>query len=167
MSLNLKKCSFFTKYIKHLGHIVRPGTIEVDKASTCCLEGLRSPKTISELRSFLRVCNIYRRFIRCLTDIATPLNELLEGNPRKNFPIPELNDRQFRSFGELKNAVMNPPILVLPRIGLLYEIDTDACEHQVGFTLFQYQEDERKPIGFWYRTLSTHEKNYHMTEKEC
>ena len=167
MSLNLKKCSFFTKHIKYLGHIVRPGTIEVDQASTRCLEGLRPPRTVTELRSFLGVCNVYRRFIRRLTDIATPLNELLEGNPAKNSPIPELTCRQLRSFEELKSAVMNPPILALPRLGLPYEIDTDACEHQVGFTLFQYQDDERKPIGFWSRTLSSHEKNYHMTEKEC
>lgn len=62
---------------------------------------------------------------------------------------------------------MNPPIFALPRLGLLYEIDTDACENQVGFTLFQYQDGERKPIGFWSRTLNKHEKSYHMTEKEC
>ena len=167
MSLNLKKCSFFTKHIKYLGHIVRPGTIEVDKASTRCLEGLRPPRTITELRSFLGVCNVYRRFIRRLTDIAAPLNTLLEGSPAKNSPIPEFDERQRQSFETLKQAVMNPPVLSLPRVGLPYEIDTDACEHQIGFTLFQYQDRKRKPIGFWSRTLSPHEKNYHMTEKEC
>ena len=72
MSLNLKKCSFSTKYIKYLGHTMRPEPFEVDQASTLCLEELLPLRTITELRSFLGVCNVYRRFIRRLTDIATP-----------------------------------------------------------------------------------------------
>ena len=44
---------------------------------------------------------------------------------------------------------------------------TDACGHQIGFALFQYQDGDRKPIGFWSRTLTKHEKNYHMSEEEC
>ena len=139
MSLNLKKCAFFTNHIKYLGHVVRPGTIEVYKAATRCLDGLRPPRTITELRSFLGVCNVYRRSIRRLANIASPLNELLEGNPPKNSPIPELDERQIRSFEQLKKAVMNPPVLSLPQLGLPYEIDADAREHQIGFTFFQYQ----------------------------
>ena len=70
MSLNLKKCFFFTKSIKYLGHIVRPGTIEVDKASTKCLEGLRPPRTVTELRSFLA-------YVTCTGDSFIALRTLL------------------------------------------------------------------------------------------
>lgn len=31
VSLKLKKCNFFTKTIKYLGHITRPGTLAVKK----------------------------------------------------------------------------------------------------------------------------------------
>eukprot|EP00171_Calliarthron_tuberculosum_P013079 IDg13079t1 len=49
-----------------------------------------------------------------------------------------------------------------------FSIDTDACDHQVGFALFQEQEDgKRKAVGYWCRTLTAAEKNYSMMEKEC
>ena len=65
-------------------------------------------------------------------------------------------------------AVMIPSsISSLHILGLRYEIDTDSCEHQVGFTLFQDQYGDRKPIGFKSRSLKRYEKKYHVTEKEC
>eukprot|EP00171_Calliarthron_tuberculosum_P022608 IDg22608t1 len=140
VSLNLRKCSFFTDKIKYLGHVIRPGTLEVEEASTRCLKGLKHPKSYPELRSFLGLCNVYRRFVRGYTDIAAPLYEILKGNPLpKEFP--RLNASQERAFRKLIEAVTSPPTLALPKLGLPYEIDTDACKHQIGCALFQMQED--------------------------
>ena len=47
-------------------------------------------------------------------------------------------------------------------------MNTDPCAYQVGAALFQTQENgERKPLGFWPRTLILAEQNYSATEKEC
>ena len=64
--------------------------------------------------------------------------------------------------------IIAPPVLALPREGLPYEVDTDASEYQVGAALFQvHPSGERKPIGFWSRSLLPAEKNYSTPEKEC
>ncbi len=34
VSLKLRKCQFFTDRIRYLGHIIRPGTLEVEEAAT-------------------------------------------------------------------------------------------------------------------------------------
>lgn len=34
VSLSVKKCSFFTKKVEHIGHIITPGKLEVDQANT-------------------------------------------------------------------------------------------------------------------------------------
>eukprot|EP00171_Calliarthron_tuberculosum_P018641 IDg18641t1 len=61
---------------------------------------------------------------------------------------------QARAFRKLMQAITSPPTLALPKLGLPYEIDTDACKHQIVCALFRIQEDGvRKLIGFWPRTL--------------
>lgn len=47
-------------------------------------------------------------------------------------------------------------------------MDTDACDHQHGATLFQTQSDEEPdPFGIWYRALLFAEWNCFVPEKEC
>ena len=82
--------------------------------------------------------------------------------------LPPLNDLQLKAFEQLKEALITPPILTLPRLGLPLSVDTDACEYQVGCALMQMHEDgNRHPIGYWSRSLNCAERNYSTTEKEC
>ena len=77
VSLKLKKCSFFTKEVRYLGHIIRSGSLSVDETSTASLREAVRPETQSEVRSFMGMCNVYRRFVKGYTDIAEPINALL------------------------------------------------------------------------------------------
>lgn len=81
VSMKLRKCSFFIDSIKYLGHIMRPGIIEADRAATATLRGILHLETFTELRSFLGLCNVYRRFIRRFTDKSAPLYKLIKGKP--------------------------------------------------------------------------------------
>ena len=97
--------------------------------------------------------------------ISHPLNELLLKNAPLEFV---LNDEQLASFRQLIDAVLSPRILALPVNGLPYSLDTDACDYGIGCTLFQTHPDgERKPIGFWSRSLNEAEKNYSGPEQDC
>ena len=53
VNLMLRKCEFFVEKIKYLGHVVRPGTLEMDSARIAALEQVRYPQTQTQLRSFL------------------------------------------------------------------------------------------------------------------
>ena len=82
ISLKLKKCSFFTNKVKYLGHIIHPGTLEVNATHTIALKRAKHPTTQTQLRAFLRLCNVYRRFVPKYSHIAAPLNVLLcKGQP--------------------------------------------------------------------------------------
>ena len=66
VNLKLRKCECFVEKIKYLGHVVRPGTLT----------------QLTQLRSFLGLCNVYRRFVPHYAKIAHPLNQLLKkGQP--------------------------------------------------------------------------------------
>lgn len=139
--------------IKYLGHIIRPEMIEVEEVLTSCLSQLRHPKTPTKLRRFFELCNVYRRFIRNYSYIASSLYAILKGKqlPKELEPCTE---NQYKAFLTLIKAMAEPPILALPRPGLPYSIDTYACTHQVRCALFQMHEDgTRKPIVFWSRSL--------------
>ena len=166
ISLRLRKCKFFTKTIKYLGHIVKPGTIEIDQAKTRTLQSLQPPRNIRHLRSFLGFVNVYRRFIRDYTKKAASLYRLLRGHPEHE--LPPRDEEQLQSFNDLIAAVLDPVILAIPKPGLRYSLDTDASDYQIGCALFQTDEEgNRRPIGFWSRTLNDAERNYSTSEKEC
>lgn len=119
--------------MEHLGHIIRPGTLEVNQACLKFLKKVAVPRTLTQLRSFLGLCNVYRRFVENYAKIASPLAELLrKGMPD---PIPDFTTAQMTAFRTLISVLCSPPVLRLPKVGLPFSIGTDACDGQIGATL--------------------------------
>jgi hypothetical protein len=73
LSLNLIKCHFFKEAVDYLGHVIRPGKLAVAEKNTAALRNAPVPKTQTELRSFLGLCTMYRRFVPRLAAVTTPL----------------------------------------------------------------------------------------------
>ena len=166
VTLKLKNCEFFKDSVRYLGHVIRPGRLEVDLARIAALNKAQHPRNHTELRSFLGLCNVYRRFIRNFTHMAAPLYDMLKkGKPTK---FDSLSEEAAKAFDALIEKVTNPPVLALPRADLPYSIDTDASDYQLGVALFQHLPDgTRQTLGYWSRTLQAAEKNYSTPEKEC
>ena len=167
LTLKLHKCQFFRDTVDYLGHVVRPGKLEVAQRGKEAVQKSLPPRDISELRSFLGLCNVYRRFVPNFSRVATPLNKKM----KKDMPTKwgDLTDDETKAFNELKTKLTSPPVLALPRLGHQYTVETDACATQVGCVLLQDQPGEKypKPIGYWSRTLTAAEKNYDTTQREC
>jgi transposase InsO family protein len=166
LSLKLPKCHFGKDTVSYLGHVIRPGKLAVAEKNTIALRSVLPPATQSELRSFLGLCNVYRRFVAGFSKIAAPLNALLRKGESPQ--LGTLTGEQLHAFETLRAKLLNPPILALPRAHGQYILDTDASNEQIGCCLFQEQADKvLKPIGYWSRSLTTAERNYSTTEKEC
>ena len=78
ITLKINKCHFFQKEVEYLGHMVKPGTLEIDNTNVESLKHASPPSNKTQLRSFLGLCNVYRRFIEDFTGLANPLNKLLK-----------------------------------------------------------------------------------------
>lgn len=79
-----------------------------------------------------------------------------------------MNDAEMTSFRTLKNYLFKPLILALPRSILTYVLYTDACEKELGAILMQrYAEYSLRPTGYYSRSMTATERNYHTTDREC
>jgi hypothetical protein len=111
-SLKLKKCHFFQPTVDYLGHVIHPGKLAVAEKNIDSIKKAIYPKTRTELRSFLGMCNVYRRFVDKFAKIASPLSDLLKkGQPE----MLVLNKEQQDAFNKLKDALIKPPIFLCLR----------------------------------------------------
>ena len=165
LSIRLNKSFFLHKEIEYLGHVIAPGQLKVATKTITAIQGAKPPKSKTEIKSFVGMCNVYRRFIKDFATISAPLNSLLKKDAPDQF---ELRQEQIAAFDTLREKLANPPILALPKPGLPYVLDTDANDIQVGCVLQQrHLDDSLHPIGYFSRTLNETERKYDTTEKEC
>lgn len=71
--LKLKKCQFITEPIDYLGQLIRPRRLKHASHTTDAILGTQEPTSITELRSFLFPCNVFRRFVPNFARLAAPL----------------------------------------------------------------------------------------------
>jgi len=164
--LNLEKCTWFPDDVEYLGHIVRPGKLHVQNKNVDALKHAQFPTTKTQLRSFLGMSNVYRRFVKNFAKRAKPLNALTRVEIPPDLPPP--TDVAIAALEDPRNALLFPPVLSLPKTNRKLVVDVDACADQVGCTLLQEEPGELlHPVGYWSRGLTAAEQNYSKTEREC
>ena len=174
IKLKLKKCFFFKDEVEYLGFRIRPGTLSAypDAKAIAAVQNATFPQTPTQMKSFLGACNVYRKFIRGLAHKSTPLTDMLKKDSGVDWHSPiEPDDAQLEAFNALKEALIKPPILALPKKGRPYMIDCDASAYAIGVVLLQ-QQDPDKPtewatVGYYSKTLTKEQRNYSATEREC
>jgi hypothetical protein len=98
--------------------------------NTAALRDAPLPRTQTKLRSFLGLCNVYSRFDTRFAAIAAPLKTLF--GKRTPATLPPLTTPQIEAFKNLRNWLLSPPILALPRSEAKFNlwVDTDSFDGQ-------------------------------------
>ena len=78
------KCHLFQEEVEYLGHVIRPGRVHVLEKNLRALRGLRYPETQTQMKSFLGMCGVYRRFVAVFAKIAKPLRALTRAKLAKS-----------------------------------------------------------------------------------
>ncbi|GBL98739.1 Transposon Ty3-I Gag-Pol polyprotein [Araneus ventricosus] len=162
LTLNHEKCFFSQSRLKILGHLVDKDGIHPDPGKVEAIQDFPTPKSISQVRSFLGICSYYRRFVHKFADIDRPLHELLKQDVKF-----EWKDDHQLAFARLKSLLTKDPVLGIFIPGDKPLIHTDASGYGIGAVLVQIQCRLEKPIAYASRSLTLSEKNYSTTEKEC
>jgi hypothetical protein len=122
------------------------------------------PKNVRHVQSLLGFTNVYRRFIRDYSYIASPLYNLTEKG-KTFYWFNECN----HAFSTLKKCLTTAPLLVTPRTGpnAKFVISTDASNKGIGAILLQEQSDgSLRPGSFYAKTLNKAQRKYHVYDHE-
>lgn len=156
----------FQKEMEYLGHVVRPWREAVNEKSTKALEGLHCPRTQTQLKSFLGTCGVYRRFITGFANVAKPHSAMMKTHLAKDLPPPP--EETQKAFENLRELLLNLPILAIPKEGGHIIVEVDASYDQLSCALLQQQPDgEYLPVRYLSRGISPAEKNFCSTEIEA
>ena len=69
----LSKCEFWLKKVSFLGHVISGGGIAVDPSKVDAVLQWETPKSVTEIISFLGLAGYYRRFIEGFSKLALSL----------------------------------------------------------------------------------------------
>jgi len=123
----------------------------------------KTPKSLTEVQSFLGFANFYRRFIQDYSRVARPLTELTKMEQPKGWTwSPEAE----KAFQELKQRFTTAPILVHFDATKPVIIETNTSDFALGAVLSQREEGRLHPVAFHSREFQPVEINYEIHGKE-
>ena len=186
LKLDPKKCNFFQKTVKHLGHIVSEGGVCPDPDKVSALTTWPRPETVRDLKKFLGFTGYFRQFIEGYSDVTKPLNRLTAGY------IPAKTYRKMKQKGKTYDKVLNlsssissmwssecedafksiihkltsAPVLGFADLFSPFLVHTDASNIGLGACLYQVQNGVTRVIAYASRGLSKSEQNYPAHKKE-
>nr|GFA45894.1 putative reverse transcriptase domain-containing protein [Tanacetum cinerariifolium] len=144
-------CEFWLREVQFLGHVINGNGIHVDPSKIEIVKNWKAFKTLTEVRSFLRLDRYYRRFIENFSKIAKSLTILTQKCKTFNW-----GEEQEWAFKTLKDKLCNVPVLALldgPKDFVVY---CDASRIGLGYVLMQ----RGKVIAYASSQLKIRENNY-------
>jgi len=130
LRLNGLKCRFFQTSVEYLGHLVTPKGIRPTQERVKSITEAPSPKSKSELKSFLGMITLNARFMPSLSTMLHPLYELLHDD----IPWKWTKNCQ-QAFEKAKQSVSRAPILVHYDVSKPIKLYCDASPCGVGACL--------------------------------
>ena len=158
------KVQLCVKELHWLGFVVSNGQIKPDKKLISAIAKLTIPSNVNEVRMVTGLFNFYRSFIPKFAERCAPLDQLKRTGVDFNW-----GSAQQTAFDDLKNALMEYPVLRLPDVNKPFILDTDASTIGIGGILQQQDEETKKHyvISYYSRKLSDAERKLGITDLEA
>lgn len=171
LKVKTEKCQLFLDEIQFLGFTFSKDGIEPIRSRCEAIAKMPKPRTLTELRSFIGICQYYRRFVESFSILAGDLSDLTK---KINLPFKVWDDdsKAHKAFTALKDGLCSAPILKLPDFTKPWFIYTDASKVGFGAILEQDFTDEdgvvrRHPVHYASRKTSAREATLESTHREA
>ena len=157
LRLNLDKCRFLEESVEYLGYVINKEGIHTSSKKVQAVLDAPPPTDLGELRSFLSLVNYYGKFIRNLSELAAPLNQMLQKTMKWNW-----TSTCQQSFQALKTALTSAEVLCHYNPRLPLSLACDASSVGIGAVIFHtFENGTERPIAYASRTITSVEKNTH------
>ena len=163
LKISPHKCQFFKKKIVYMGleFQVEDGKVCYTPLKDKCeaIRNLDSPKTLKQTRAFCGMVNFLSSFLPNLRRLLIPIYDLQKKSKKFKW-----TDKAEKAFNDIKNLLVNPPVLKAPTPDGLFRLESDTSRSGVGGTLLQKQGNEWVVIGYHSKRLPPSTKNFGVTE---
>ncbi len=146
--------------VNYVGLLVGRNGIEPQSNRAQAIQSIKTPTNVSELRSFLGVCNYSRQFIENYADIARPLTSLL----KKDGPFVWMK-AQDTAMSQLKQCLCSAPCLAYPDPGKELYLDAGFSDQCLSAGLYQLHDKDKRVVAYASKTLLPPECKYSHCEK--
>jgi transposase InsO family protein len=169
LTINTTKSKFCQREIKYLGYILCADGLRPDPAKVSGILNYKAPTRIREVRQFMGMANFYNRFIENYSGIIAPISDLLKGEKKKQKSLTKFiwTPAAENAFNQIKGKLISAPILANPDFNLPFTVQTDSSDRAIGAVLTQVQNGEERVISFYSQKLSSAQRKYAATEREC
>ena len=165
LKLSPKKCQLLMKHLVYMGNVyhIDGSTISITplQSRVEAIQKLQLPTNVKECKSFCGVVNYLSIFCRHLQELLKPIYDLA----KKGRPFHWQEEHQ-QAFNAIKERMLNPPILYLPKPGGRFILYCDSSRTHTGSSLWQIQEGKPRLIGYASKSLPAPALNYSVTELE-
>ena len=165
LKLSPKKCQLFMKHLMYMGNVfhINGSTISITplQSRVEAIQKLQPPTNVKGCKSFCGVVNYLGTFCRHLQKVLKPTHDLT----KKGRPFVWQEEQQ-QAFDTMKERMINPPILYLPKPGGRFILYCDSSRTHTGSSLWQVQEGKSRLIGYASKSLPAPAINYSVTELE-
>ncbi|GBG69859.1 hypothetical protein CBR_g4686 [Chara braunii] len=141
--INAKKCEWAKIQVLYLGHVLDIDGIKPEDSKIAAIRDWPTPRTLTELRSFLGLANYYRKFVRNFSTIAAPLRSLL-----KKEAIWQWDKDCTSALKKLKRALIEYPVPKVADPSLPFVVTTDASQYGIGAVLQQDDDNGYRLVEF-------------------
>ena len=142
------KCSFVSKEIQYLGHILSATGIRPLPAKPHTIQHMQPPTTPKQVRAFLGLVGYYRKFIKGFAKIAKPLTLLTRQQVTFDWTL-----EHHTTFLHLKEAIVQAPILHYLNPNKKYIVYTNASDDTCRAQLSQVHNGTEFPVAFLSHTF--------------
>lgn len=157
LRLNPKKCKFGLKEVNYVGHTFTDKGLRADPKKIKAISDMPSPEDKMALQRFLGMINYLGKFIPNLSELTSPLRQLLHKDVLWSW-----TEHQQNAFTKLKACITSPPVLHYYNVEKPVTLTCDASQHGLGAACLQ----DQNPIAYASRTLTQTETRYAQIEKE-
>lgn len=163
LTINVEKSEFCIPEIKYLGYILDKNGLRTDESKVQCIRDYPTPASAKDVKRFIGMTGWYRRFIQNFSTVVAPITNLMTKKAGKF----KWTDEAEVSFTKIKDALCTSPVLAMADFAKPFILHTDASDVGIGGVLVQGEGNEEKVIGFMSHKLTSTQKKYSTTEREC
>lgn len=164
--INVAKSRFAQSEVEFLGYLVSEHGISPLPSKVQAVSNYKLPTTVKELRRFLALINVYKRFISKAVDPQLELRKMIPDNRKNDTRKLQWSESGVLAFERCKKSLVDSVLLHYPDSNKPLALMIDASNTAAGAVLQQFSGTSWQPLGFYSEKFSESQRKYSTFGRE-